>query len=528
VDAKTPFATFVRTYSYEKGVLTVKRKVVVLESKLPSADWAQYKKFVTKTSLFDDTYIQLLANGKSSASTAKGTSKNNEAAQQLVAEADALEKSHDFKRVMNLLDEAKKIAPKQAYLWSNYGWVAMMKNHLPDALKDFRQELKNHPDESYVSYLYATALARSGQITNAAAVLKPVVEGHPGDSRSVRYFAYLESLQGNTDSSGTIAILRRALKVHPDDGKLASALATFLIRNHEDDKAAPLLEKALASATAQKDLNNGSYQLALTGKDLPLAEAKSREAVKELEAQTAQSQVAAANDAAFRRSANLVSNWGTLGYILMREGKLDAARNYLEVAWDNEQIPVAGLHYGMVLEKLGDRTKALRLYELLLEEVTANVRAIRAYERAKGEKPLMGRAETGLQEDEKKLTVAVARLKREHVHWSSERPWFAALQSARTFHLLAGKTPRKFEQATFRLQFSAEGPPQVIQVNGSAGMAQFVKKIKALHFPEFVPKGSEARLVRDAAMSCSPGDRHCLLVLMPMSRMQAENTSIQK
>ncbi len=66
-----------------------------------------------------------------------------------------------------------------------------------------------------------------------------------------------------------------------------------------------------------------------------------------------------------------------------------------------------------------------------------------------------------------------------------------------------------------------------MQVNGDAGMAQFVKKIEAVHFPELVPAGSKARLVRDAAMSCSPGDRHCVLVLMPMGGMQAENASIQ-
>lgn len=65
VHMKTVFATYDRTYSYANGMLTANRKVVVLESKVPAADWKAYKQFVKKTSLFSYTYIQLLTTGKS-------------------------------------------------------------------------------------------------------------------------------------------------------------------------------------------------------------------------------------------------------------------------------------------------------------------------------------------------------------------------------------------------------------------------------------------------------------------------------
>lgn len=499
VHVKTDFATYDRTYSFANGVLTADRRVVVLAKKVPAKEWKAYAGFVKETSLFDGTFIQLLTVGtaKGSALTKASGAGSNATAAQLVTEADGLEKSGDYEGVLKLLDQARKMTPEQPYLWSNYGWVAMAQHDLPAAEKDFDRELKYHPDETYVWWLYAVALEKSGQMDRAMALLRAVVAKDPGESDAALLLA---SLEAQTDLPGAIAVLQKALAAKPGNDRIPAVLALLFLRNHEREQAAPLLVKALAGATDALALNNESYELAQTGWNLPLAEQKSREAVKEVEAETAQAEVAGANEQAFIRAAQLVADWDTLGYILMREGKLEEARHYLEAAWNSEPSMAIGLHYGLTLEGQGERAAALRVYELCGEQQTMDAPP----------------------EDRKKLTAAVARLKREHVRSTGEDPTLA-LQGMRTFHLLAGVAPKKFEEATFRLEFVAGGPPQVMQVNGAAGMAQFVKKIAAVHFREMVPLGSKARLVRDAAMSCSPGDRRCVLVLMPMGSMEAEN-----
>ena len=184
-----------------------------------------------------------------------------------------------------------------------------------EARKDFRRELKNHPDESYVSYLYAVALGRSGQIEKAEAVLKAVVKGHPGDLQSVEYLVALEAKQGKNDLPGEVEILKHSLKVKPDNAGLTDALAQDLIRNHQNGEAAQLLEKSLKTTTDNGTLNNYSYDLARTGKGLALAEKKSREAVKELEAQAETEPVEKANGKTFLRALYLSSYWDTQGYI---------------------------------------------------------------------------------------------------------------------------------------------------------------------------------------------------------------------
>jgi tetratricopeptide (TPR) repeat protein len=520
VHVKTAFATYDETYSFANGALTVDRKVVVLASKVPAKNWKAYKKFVSDTSLFDLTYIQLLANGTGSGSSSKGlnAASSGESAQQLVAQADDLERANNLERARKLLDKAKALSPQQPFLWSNYGWIAMVKNQLPEAIQDYEKELHYHPEETYVSGLYASVLVRSGQTDKAIAVLKALISAHPKDSSAAQMLATLEE---SSDLPDAIAVLQSALAVSPGNGGIAAELATFLIRNHESDKAAVLLEKELGSATDAMTLNNASYELALTGQDLTLAEQKSFEAVMDLEAKTAQVQVSGANEESFTRARELTEYWDTLGYILMKEGKLKEARSYLEASWNNAQSPLVGLHYGRVLEQLKERAEALRIYKLALHQENDAANEMADYERSTGQK-----LPAPPQETHDKLTAAIARLKREHVASTGEDPTFA-LQSMRTFHLLVVRAPKKFQQATFRLEFAADGPPQVMQVNGDAWMAQFVRKIKLVRFPELVPAGSKAELVRDAAMSCSPGDRHCVLVLMPMGPMQSENISVQ-
>lgn len=504
VHVKTDFATYDRTYGFANGVLTADRKVVVLQSKVPVKDWKAYEKFVHDASLFQPAFIQLLMDGKGKGVSGTSAAIGASPARQLIAQANWLERANDLAGALKLLDKVKAMAPKQPYLWSNYGWVAMRENELPEALKDFERELKYHPDESYVQYLYAIALKADGQSAKAISVLKATVAKNPSDIAAALLLA---SLEGKKDLPGAIAMLEKVQTAVPGNDLITEDLAGLLIRDRESDKAIPLLEKGLKTATDEVALNNESYDLAMMGADLPLAEQKEREALRQLDEQTSRMQVTGANPEAFVRASLLASDWDTLGYILMKEGKLAEARSYLAAAWVNEQDLTVGLHYGMVLERMGQKTQAMRIYQL-----------------AEGQKPHEIVATSPTAQDAAQLEEAIARLEKEQVRSTGEDATIA-LQRMRTFHLEAAVVPKTFEQATFRLEFSAEGSPQVMQVNGDAAMAQFVKRIAGVHFPKMVPAGSKARLFRDAVMSCSSGDRDCVLVLLPMGPMQAEQAS---
>ncbi len=427
VHVKTDFATYDRTYSYANGVLTAVRKVVVLQSKVSAKDWKAYKKFANDTSLFQYTYIQLLTNGEGSG--ASGTSSaGGETAHQLIVQANGLENANDLAGALKVLDKVKAMAPKAPYLWSNYGWIAARQNRLPEVLKDFARELKYHPDESYVQYLYAIALKVDGESAKAISVLKAIMAENPSD---VAAAVILAPLEGKTDLPAAIAMLEKVQAAVPGNDVITEDLAGFLIRNHESDKAIPLLEKGLKTATDEVALNNESYDLAMAGADLPLAEQKEREALSQLDEQTSRMQVAGANPEAFVRASLLASDWDTLGYILMKEGKLAEARSYLAAAWRNEQDLTTGLHYGMVLERMGQKTQAMRVYEL-----------------AEGQRPneLVASSPTG--QDTAQLEGAIARLVREHV---GRRGRMRRLRCSVCGHLICWRQLRR--KSSNRLRF---------------------------------------------------------------------------
>jgi uncharacterized protein HemY len=501
VHVKTPFATFDKTYSLEDGTLITKRTIVVLQSKLPTDSWQDYKKFADDILLGQESFIQLTTTGKtvSSGPHPPKPGENNPVAAELVSEVTGLERSDDLSGAIKKLDEAKAVAPEQPYLWSNYGYIAMRKNKTDEAKKDFRHELEQHPDESYVVIIYAGYLHRLGAGQEAASVLSASFNNDPANERVALMLA---SLQAESSVPDAIATLRRAEAASAKSQTIPTVLASFLIRDHENSEAAAILKKQLADADDPGTLNNASYLLAETGTDMAFAEQKTRQALQSLDSQSGEASIGEANAQSFQRSSLLAATWDTLGYILAQENKLDDARGYIEAAWANRSATDIGDHYGQLLEKLGKPGEALHVYQLAVSlapkapestELSDAKTAITRLEKA-GIKPIANSAATSQQED-------------------------------RTFHLPLKTAYKSYVSAMFRLQLSAGAAREVLRVSGDPSLDVATEAIRALQLPRYVPAQSTARLLRDAVVTCSPGQKDCFLVLVPLGGIDVENAS---
>jgi hypothetical protein len=60
VHIKSPWGTYDETYRFESGTIYAKRRVEVLEERVPVADWKSYKKFVDEADLGNEKFIQLI------------------------------------------------------------------------------------------------------------------------------------------------------------------------------------------------------------------------------------------------------------------------------------------------------------------------------------------------------------------------------------------------------------------------------------------------------------------------------------
>src|SRR6185437_1647121 len=309
----------------------------------------------------------------------------------------------------------------------------------------------------------------------------------------------LASLQAESSVPDAIATLRKALTASPKNHNLQVMLASDLVRNHQTAEAADLAKKELDGATDPMALNSASYVLAQTGLDLPLAEQKARAALDTLSTQSAQAGIGEANAQSFQRTSLLTATWDTLGDILSQENKLDEARDYLAAAWANQQDPAVAAHYGRVLEKLHQPGEALRVYEIAPKpQVVTDADALL-------------------------IPAAITRLKKSGVKPVSDGATITATQDKRTFTLVLKSAYKQYVSATFRLQISASGIHAVQRVGGTDQLDEAATAIRALHLPQLVPTHSKAQILRDGIVTCSPHQRDCYFVLMPLGGIQAEH-----
>ena len=396
------------------------------------------------------------------------------------------------------LDEARKLNPEQAFLWSNYGYLAMRQNRFDDAREDFRHELAHHPEESFVVSLYARMLITQGDSDEAQTVLKAYFDRDATDQQIDLMLASVQARKGVPDA---IATLRHASDALPDHPLLQTALANYLITNHQEADAAALMEKLLAAKIHDPNvLNNAAYALAQANTGLPLAEEQSRKSIEILAGESADAEVSEANTAAFQRASLSADSWDTLGFILLKEGKLDEARDYLEAAWRNRPESEVSLHYGKLQEAVGDIKEAMRIYAMATP-------------------PPSSKGESYIELDYEEIRTRMKQLEAEGVAPPKLDP--AALQRERTFKLTL-KASNSYWSAIYRLRLDASGTEDAMQVSGLTPREGVVQVIKRLALPHLVPSGFKGCIVRDAVISCSSGKTECEFVLMPMGSMAAE------
>jgi hypothetical protein len=256
-------------------------------------------------------------------------------------------------------------------------------------------------------------------------------------------------------------------------------------------------EEAAAAARAVLDgtddpgmLNDAAYMLAESGIGLDAAEDASRKSIAKVEEKSATITTAEVNSNAFLQANLLIASWDTLGWILYREGKLEAALPYISAAWRGSLRAEVGDHLGQIYEALGRRDDAESVY--VLAQATPDVR--------------------------NHIHESAVRLRNAGAKPGPVNP-VDALQQARTYKIK--KPAGASGWGTFRLEITTEGVIESQQMSGEQKIAAAKPEIDAMKFPDLIPPGSKAHLLRSAVVSCSMG-ANCEVVLVPDGGLQTE------
>lgn len=245
-------------------------------------------------------------------------------------------------------------------------------------------------------------------------------------------------------------------------------------------------------------LNDAAYQLSETGVDLAAAEAASRRSVDLLEAKSATFSAQEANSRSFADAQLLVASWDTLGWILFREDKAGDAKPYIAAAWRDSLHAEVGDHLGQIDETLGLKDEALTAYSFANDALNANdTPDVRGH-----------------------IHDSIARLKDAGAK-AQRPPGAATTQDLRTYAVVRPEGVKGW--GTFRLEITTTGVVDAQLMSGQPTVAGMKPSMMAMRFPELLPPGSKAHLLRSAVVSCSEtGDRKCDVVLVPDGGLQTE------
>jgi uncharacterized protein HemY len=532
IHVKTDFATFDKTYRFNGLEITAERTITVLKETVAKEDWKTYQKFIKDISLDGEAWIRLIVPAKSfvvhgvkapTPITPPKIIKNDDKSitvtlqaedpgtvhtvepdpapvsdntppQELMRKAGEQLQAGDYAAAKMTLEALRQKNPNQEYLWTMLGSVAQMQRNYIEAIADFQTELKKHPDNPIAAGALAEAEKANGDAAAAERTLKDYLVQHPDELR-ISLSLFTLQLQAE-DYNGALKTMQASADLHPEDNNVRVQLADILFRLHRNDEAAGAAKSVLEDATEPGIMNDAAYILGETGHDLSYAETMSRKSVDMVEEKTAAITAAEANTQAFQSAQLLIASWDTLGWILYKEGKFEDARPLIAAAWRDDLRAEVGDHLGQIYEAMGKKDEACAAYRLADAAVNKDT-------------PPDTRNE--IKAGFTRLEAAGAK--------PGPKNGTEVLQELRTFKL--GKIAGMSGWGTFRIELTSEGAIEAQQMSGDHKIEGIGDSIKKLRFPELVPAGSKAHLLRSAVVSCSQ-TVGCEVVLVPEGGLQTE------
>ena len=468
VHEKAPFATYDMSYRLENGKLYADRRIVVLQQKIPAADWKSYKKFADAIDLGNEQYVMLTRGpGDAAAASAAGAGKeatadssNPQAAALIQQAVTALQKMDDATG-STLLERARKLNPNEPMLWAGYGYLAGLRGEMNEALDDFQKELSAHP-KSYRLYPMVVQLeTRKNDKTAEEKTLAAWTKADPSDPAPLKALATL--MEEEKRYPAELDAATKALSLMPEedrtkDARLQLTLGTAQVKAGKQEQGRATLVALLKTTDDTEMINDAAYELADAKLELALDEEKERLVLDKLTKETQSWTLDEAPLTLRQKTALLVASWDTMGWILLREGKSAEAKSYIEAAWANGPNP----------------------------ELKSHLDAVNAAMGVKAPNHPTPRADA---------TVTAQ-----------------AMQGQQLRTILLGPANGKQGVAEYRLLLS-HGKVERMEPAGTKTIAGAEAMVRAADLTNMFPQGSEAKLVRGAMVNCFGGK--CQLVLEP-------------
>lgn len=122
----------------------------------------------------------------------------------LAAAGSALSMCGEQERATTFIERALALDPNNAWAWARHGWIAIYKDEAVRAPERFQRAMMLSPMDPFAFNMrlgMATALAKTGSLSQAVAIAREVIAAHPDIIMSYRYLAAWSAMSGDLETA---------------------------------------------------------------------------------------------------------------------------------------------------------------------------------------------------------------------------------------------------------------------------------------------------------------------------------------
>lgn len=473
---KRDYGTYSVQYANEKNIVTAERKLVLNQRDLPKERLGDFLAF--RRIVFSDQAQQISLETKTASAA---TLPANLKADDLIAAGGAALQNQNFQAAVESYKRAIELEPKNKAAYRGLGAAYLNLQKKEDAIATFKKLLEINPYDEYAWTGIGYAYGFDHDYEKAAEAFRKQVEINPLDSTAQLSLAsMLVQLRRFPEARPE---MEKAAQLMPRNAEVQASLGQIYLEVKEPEKALAAFEKAVEFGANATVWNNVAYELAQHSLQLDRAQQYAESAVTEIATQLRNIDVQRLRIDDYRRVNAISSYWDTLGWVHFRRGDVTQAKKFIESAWLLGPNGEVAYHLGEILEKEGQKEKAIQMY--------AAAAGVKRYYAPARDKLLT------VIGDKKKAEATIKEMGEKYGEPSK---------------LDLGAVSKEDGQADFAFVFAPGKVEGVKFLGGDDKLKGLDQKLAGLKYPVEFPDATPTKLARRGTVSCK--NASCTLTLL--------------
>lgn len=357
-----PFASYSSSYSFSHGHLVARRSLRVTAIKIPASALEDLENFQSLINGDLNQMVTLRRTGEGNILSSAGSMTTEEL---LSAGMEALVKHQNPVLARELFSQDVAKDPKSKYGWNNLGRADWAMGDYYEARKAYRKQIGLNAYDAYAYNNLGLLDMADGQYARGITEFKQQLSVNPLDPRANADLAGAYAAEHDWNDAATAA--SSVVRLNPSDSEVRVELGTDLLKAGKTDEGRSQMKRAFQLSKAPMILNNAAFGMAEAGVDLAQAEQDVGSAIDQVIPENVDSLEVSKDYAA--RIGSLGAFLDTLGWVLYKQGKLAAAKPYLEAAFEIQPSPAVAQHLAILSTRLNDPASARRYYSYSVARV---------------------------------------------------------------------------------------------------------------------------------------------------------------